>query len=284
MKIIAQRKKCWERRRMAWKNLHEIRKKNAAAKQLLMKIKWAKVAVERARANADRALKNKTDRLNATLRQQKIREQIKERKKKAFQVKAKEMCARQENNKDDAEDIMKTAAEVVKNVGEFNDAAATNVKGFKTEYVGCFRDRRKRDLPVLFGKYKKIKRAACLAEAKAKKFKYIGHQYGGECWMSNQMGKYGQVDDKECNMKCALEKDLTCGGGWRNSVWSVEAFDPLEARIKEAKEVNESVKGIIQDINKARGHVMVAHRLAKQLAWITGGDLKFLQHAKNLGL
>lgn len=63
--------------------------------------------------------------------------------------------------------------------------------------------------------------------------------------MSNSYGKYGNVDDKECKMKCALEKDLICGGGWRNSVWSVEAFDPLEARIKEAKEVNESVKGII---------------------------------------
>jgi len=284
MKIIAQRKVYYERRRIAWKTLADVKRKNAAAKQLLMKIKWAKMAAERARANADRALKAKTDRLNATLRQQKIREQIKERKRKAFQIKAKELCARQENNKDDADDIMKTAAEVMTNVEEMNAAAAGNVKGFKTEYVGCFRDRGKRDLPVLFGKYKKVKRADCLAEAKAKNFKYIGHQYGGECWMSNTFGKYGQVNDKECKMPCALEKDLICGGGWRNSVWSVTAFDPMEARIKEAKEVNESVKGIIQDINKARGHTMVAHRLAKQLAWITGGDLKYLQHAKNLGL
>lgn len=99
---------------MAWKKLQEVRKKNAAAKHLLMKIKWAKIAAERARVNADRALKAKTDRLNATLRQQKIREQIKDRKKKAFQKKSKEMCARQENNKDDAEDIMETAKEVVK--------------------------------------------------------------------------------------------------------------------------------------------------------------------------
>merc|ERR1712000_336829 len=113
-KIIAQRKKCWERRRLAWKTLQEVRKKNRATKQLLMKIKWAKIAAERARKNADRALKAKTDRLNATLRQQKIREQIKDRKRKNFQKKAKEMCARQENNKDDAEDIMKTAADVVK--------------------------------------------------------------------------------------------------------------------------------------------------------------------------
>merc|ERR1711939_124210 len=174
--------------------------------------------------------------------------------------------------------------EVVQKVKDYNESLKTNGQGYETEYVGCFRDRRQRDLPKLFNNYKPTKRADCLAEAKKKNFKYIGHQYGGECWMSNAFGKYGQVDDSECKMKCALEPNLICGGGWRNSVWSVEQYDPQEARIKEAKEVNEGVKGIIKDINEARKHTMTAHRLAKQLAWITGGDLRYLQHAKNLGL
>jgi len=283
-KIIIWRKRVWERRRLAWQRYHEIRKRNAAAKALLMRIKWAKLAAERARKNADKALKAKTDRLNAKLRQQKMREKIQAQRRKNIQKLNGELCARTENNEEDAKEIWETAKEVEKNIKDFNEAGKTNDLGYKTTYVGCFRDRGKRDLPVLFGKYKKIKRADCLAEAKKKNFKYIGHQYGGECWMSNAFGKYGQVDDSECKMKCALEPNLICGGGWRNSVWSVEQYDPQEARIKEAKEVNEGVKGIIKDINEARKHTMTAHRLAKQLAWITGGDLRYLQHAKNLGL
>lgn len=249
-----------------------------------MRIKWAKIAAERARKNADKALKAKSDRLKAKLRQQKMREKIIAQRRKNFQKLNGELCARTENNEEDAKEIWETAQEVEKNIKEFNEAGKTNDLGYKTTYVGCFRDRGKRDLPVLFGKYKKILRADCLAEAKKKNFKYIGHQYGGECWMSNAFGKYGQVDDSECKMKCAREQNLICGGGWRNSVWSVEQYDPQEARVKEAKEVAEGVKGIIKDINDARRHTMTAHRLAKQLAWITGGDLKYLQHAKNLGL
>jgi len=102
--------------------------------------------------------------------------------------------------------------------------------------------------------------------------------------MSNKYGKYGQVPDSQCNMACKLEKTLTCGGGWRNSVWSVTEYNPEQRRIKEAKEVNDSDNGIIKDINLARKNTMDAHRLAKQLAWITGGDLKYLEHAKRLGL
>lgn len=102
--------------------------------------------------------------------------------------------------------------------------------------------------------------------------------------MSNNFGRYGQVDDSECSMNCKLETNIKCGGGWRNSVWSVTEYNPEERRIKEAKEVNDSVKGIIADIDEARQNVMVAHKLAKQLAWISGADLRFLKHAENLGL
>jgi len=102
------------------------------------------------------------------------------------------------------------------------------------------------------GNYAAQTRADCLAEAKALGFKYIGHQYGGECWMANTFGRYGQVDDAQCNMSCKLETDLTCGGSWRNSIWSVVEFNPEERRISDAKDVNESVLGIIADIDEAR--------------------------------
>lgn len=195
-----------------------------------------------------------------------------------------ELKARTEANEDEAEDIWEAAQEVVQRVNDFNAALTTNETGYDTEYVGCYRDRGQRDLPKIFGNYAAQTRAACLAEAKAQGFKYIGHQYGGECWMSNDFGKYGKVDDSECNMACKLEADLTCGGSWRNSIWSLTPFNPEERRIEQAKEVNDSVKGIIADIDEARKNVMVAHRLAKKLAWITGGDLRYLEHARNLDL
>lgn len=44
-------------------------------------------------------------------------------------------------------------------------------------------------------------------------------QYGKECFGSNEVGKYGDRPDKECNMECNKEPGMKCGGSWRNSVW-----------------------------------------------------------------
>lgn len=170
--------------------------------------------------------------MNNKIRQQAVREKIQVQRKANISKLSSELCAATDANEEEAKDIWETAKEVVQRVTDYNAAVTTNVKGYDTEYVGCFRDRGQRDLPKLFGNYQAQTRANCLAEAKAKGFKYIGHQYGGECWMSNDFGRYGQVDDSECNMACKLETNLTCGGGWRNSVWSVTEFNPEERRIK----------------------------------------------------
>jgi len=222
--------------------------------------------------------------LNAKIRQQAIREKIQAARRENLTKLSSELKARTAANEEEADEITETAKDVLQRVTDYNASITTNLKGYNTEYVGCFRDRQQRDLPKIHTDYSAKTRAECLAEAKTQGFKYIGHQYGGECWMSNNFGRYGQVDDSECNMACKREPNLTCGGGWRNSVWSVVEFNPEEQRIKDAKEVNDSVKGIIADIDEARGNVMVAHRLAKQLAWITGGDLRYLKHAENLGV
>jgi chemotaxis protein histidine kinase CheA len=274
--IIIRRSKCYLVRQAAWKRYYDAKKKAAAAKALELRIKNAKMWAERARLNAEKALKAKSARLAAKMRQQKIREKIQAQRRKNITKLASELKAKTESNNEEAEDIWEAAKEVVQKVKDYNASLKTNGNGYTTEYVGCFRDRRQRDLPKLFNNYKPTKRGDCLAEAKKKNFKYIGHQYGGECWMSNTFGRYGQTPDTDCKMKCRLENNLICGGGWRNSVWSVKQYIPEERRITEIKEVNESVKGIIGDINKARNNVMHAHRLAKQLSWITGGDLRYL--------
>jgi hypothetical protein len=89
-------------------------------------------------------------------------------------------------------------------------------------YIGCFVDNGKRDLPTLiregYGNYEK-----CFTLAFAKKFRYAGLQYSGECWAGNKYGKYGQKDDKECNMPCKKDAGKMCGAGWRNSVFNLDA-------------------------------------------------------------
>lgn len=169
--------------------------------------------------------------MNAKLRQQKIREQLQDSRKANLKQLSEEFCARTEANEEEAAQIWETAQAVVQKVNDYNASLETNETGYETEYIGCYKDKSQRDLPTIFNNYQPVTRADCFAEAKARGFKYIGHQYGGECFMSNEFGKYGQANDSDCNMACRLEADLICGGGWRNSIWAVNEFDPEEKRI-----------------------------------------------------
>lgn len=83
-------------------------------------------------------------------------------------------------------------------------------------------------------------------------------------------------------MDCKLEPDMRpkCGGGWRNSVFSIEQFTPEEKKINEAKEINDSFKSIIADIDQAREDAKEAYRLAKKISWITGRDMRLVEAKK----
>ena len=41
-----------------------------------------------------------------------------------------------------------------------------------------------------------------------------------ECWCGNSYGKYGQFPN-DCNSKCSGNKNQLCGGGLRNSIYSL---------------------------------------------------------------
>lgn len=88
----------------------EEAKKNAeAAAELTFKIKEAKAAAVRARANAEKALAAKTNRLNAKLRQQAVREKIQTQRKANLNALSEELCARTEANEEEAEEIYAAA-------------------------------------------------------------------------------------------------------------------------------------------------------------------------------
>jgi hypothetical protein len=84
-------------------------------------------------------------------------------------------------------------------------------------YIGCFKDKGKRDLPTLLNG--KASPTECFRAAREKGFEFVGLQYSGECWAGNTVGKYGDAPDGECNRKCKKEPAMNCGGSWRNSVW-----------------------------------------------------------------
>lgn len=259
----------------------EAKAKAEAARAKAIIIKLAKEKAERARARAEAELKAKTERLNAKIREQALKEAIREARRKNLKRFGNELAAKTEANEDEAEQIYKTAVEVVAKVKAFNKSLTEKDAGYKPEYIGCFKDpkRNDRDLPHIYKNYKRTKTADCLAAAKEKGYKFVGLQYGGECWMGNDFGRFGQYDDSKCSQQCHLERDKTCGGSWRNSVYEVGAYDPVTKRAQTAKEVSASVEGIIADIDEARGNTAVAHKLADQLAYLTGADLLVLEQA-----
>jgi len=252
-----------------------------AAKAKAIEIKLAKEKAARARARAEAELKAKTERLNAKVREQALKEAIRAARRKNLRRFGCELAAKTEANEDEAEQIYATAVEVVNRVKAFNKSLTETDAGYKPEYIGCFKDpkRNDRDLPHIYKNYARTKKADCLAAAKKAGYKFIGLQYGGECWMGNDFVRFGQYDDSKCSQKCHLEPDTICGGSWRNSVYEVGAYDPVAKRAETAREVSASVEGIIADIDEARGNAAVAHKLADELAYLTGADLLVLKQA-----
>merc|ERR1712010_16468 len=66
----------------------------------------------------------------------------------------------------------------------------------QAKFVGCYKDTAKRDLPVRKGNGDKDTCAE-----RCQDYKYFGHQYKGECWCGNEMGKYGKTTGCKCDDK-----------------------------------------------------------------------------------
>jgi hypothetical protein len=84
-------------------------------------------------------------------------------------------------------------------------------------YVGCFTDSEERALPVWFGEGHTIE--SCVDTATQNGYAYAGLQYYGHCFAGNGLG-YSQVSDGECNTLCNANGSETCGGAWRNSIFT----------------------------------------------------------------
>jgi pectate lyase len=88
----------------------------------------------------------------------------------------------------------------------------------RADYVACYTDKSVRALPRRFAASGATV-DSCVAAAKAASLSYAGLQYGGECWGGNTLG-YDSVNGSQCNMPCSANSAETCGGVWRNSIYS----------------------------------------------------------------
>ena len=84
------------------------------------------------------------------------------------------------------------------------------IKGF---YNGkCYRDRRRRDLPLFLGVFPRNKQ--CIDRAGSFGLPYAGIQFGGQCWGGWKPGSYGSSNN--CRMIIRGERK---GGVWANNVY-----------------------------------------------------------------
>jgi hypothetical protein len=113
-------------------------------------------------------------------------------------------------------------------------------------YIGCYKDTNfPRDLPVFFcsngsdgwvcndDSRKKcglgywagacdMTPVACAAQCTG--FKFFGVQDGFSCFCGDDYGKkYGPAPESDCNVPCTGDSSIMCGGGRRNSIYTIPA-------------------------------------------------------------
>jgi len=88
-------------------------------------------------------------------------------------------------------------------------------------YIGCYNDKQDRDLNGTSVSNGQMTPGQCLSFCKSKGFAYYGNQFGTYCFCGNTYGRYGAVAYNTCNMSCAGDGSVDCGGTWENSVYSV---------------------------------------------------------------
>jgi hypothetical protein len=115
-------------------------------------------------------------------------------------------------------------------------------------YIGCYKDDGvARDLPVFFcsngtstdgghcnddnrkkcdgGQWANgcdMTPAACAAQCTG--FKFFGVQNWFVCFCGDDnYGKYGPAPESDCNMPCSGNSSIMCGGGARNSIYTIPA-------------------------------------------------------------
>ena len=111
--------------------------------------------------------------------------------------------------------IIYSNRETTKFLGKFSPTGKTAGNRF----LGCYRDGPNRDLREEIGSGMTLSR--CMETAINMGMPYYALQYGGQCFVGNSYGRYGQIGIENCSMSCSANYNERCGGGWANSVFAV---------------------------------------------------------------
>ncbi|PAA94460.1 hypothetical protein BOX15_Mlig020547g1 [Macrostomum lignano] len=85
--------------------------------------------------------------------------------------------------------------------------------------LGCFIDSRNRDLPIEHRSNVNTP-GFCLNLCASKGFMYAGVQASEWCFCGNSLGKHGIAKDSDCNIGCSGDRRQSCGGHWRNFIYT----------------------------------------------------------------
>ena len=89
----------------------------------------------------------------------------------------------------------------------------------QAQYLGCFKDTDNRDLRDKSWEDNRMTPERCLQSCTHSGYTYAGVQYGNQCYCGNSYGRYGQLAEGSCNMRCGGDGALVCGGTWANTVY-----------------------------------------------------------------
>ena len=93
-------------------------------------------------------------------------------------------------------------------------------------YVGCYKDKGIpfvtwwRDLGERRSSDKTL--TQCLAGCKVNGYAYAGAQNGHQCFCGYSYGRYGELDESDCNMPCKDQPESICGGRGANSIYKLD--------------------------------------------------------------
>ncbi|XP_066269746.1 uncharacterized protein [Branchiostoma lanceolatum] len=92
------------------------------------------------------------------------------------------------------------------------------------EYMGCYKDSKKRRLPKGPKISQEMTTDLCIEHCRDEGYNYAGTQYYEECWCGNErhFSRIGrQRKNKQCSTPCRGNEDEKCGGPWRLAVYKV---------------------------------------------------------------
>ncbi|XP_071099719.1 cell surface hyaluronidase CEMIP2-like [Haliotis cracherodii] len=87
---------------------------------------------------------------------------------------------------------------------------------------GCAVDTWRRDMgDMTIRLYRSMTRGFCVQRCGQNGYRYAGLQNSNECWCSDSFGLYGSGEG--CTKECSAKTGRSCGGGWRNEVFTTSA-------------------------------------------------------------